>query len=181
MNHETLHYFFPDRILAGIEYVKNKSFALAYIPLNLAVCAQATGRVFYIEVSGGIKLQGLGLTDEPIFDIRGRAVLEFGDFLVPFDADRDGQIETGETTTVTRFTLDASGTIKIIKLGNIGSAAAHFVLQTGQTPSGNPELWGVAKIQANLEFLEAYGVFIEGSATLQAFFSELLTHGEWIV
>src|SRR6185436_15163932 len=60
-----------------------------------------------------------------------------------------------------------NGTIKIIKLGNIGSAAARFVLQTGDTVSGQPEFWGVAKIQANLDFLKNYGIFVEGSATLQ--------------
>jgi hypothetical protein len=69
--------------------------------------------------------------------------------------------------TVARFTLDANGTIKIIKLGNIGSAAARFVLQAGGTVSGLPELWGVAKIQANLDFLKNYGIFVEGSAMLQ--------------
>ena len=34
------------------------------------------GKVFYIEISGGIKLQGLGFTDEPIVDIRGGVTLE---------------------------------------------------------------------------------------------------------
>jgi hypothetical protein len=129
--------------------------------------AQATGKVFYIEISGGFKLQGLGFADEPIVDIRGRVLLQFGDYEVPFDEDENGTIETGETTTVSRFSLDASGTIKIIELGNIGSVAARFIFQTGDTPSGNPEFWGVAKIQANLEFLEPMGVFIEGAATLQ--------------
>jgi hypothetical protein len=70
-------------------------------------------------------------------------------------------------STVARFTLDANGTIKIIKLGNIGSAAARFVLQAGGTVSGLPEFWGVAKIQANLDFLKNYGIFVEGSALLQ--------------
>ena len=68
---------------------------------------------------------------------------------------------------VARFSIDASGTIKIIKLGNIGSVAARFILQTGDTLSGNPEFWGVAKIQANLDFLKNYGIFAEGSAMLQ--------------
>jgi hypothetical protein len=116
---------------------------------------QSVGRVFYIEISGGIKLQGLGFTDEPIIDIRGKVTLEIGDF----------QLTNGNI--IKRFTIDASGTIKIIKLGNIGSAAARFVLQAGATVSGNPEFWGVAKIQANLDFLKNYGIFVEGSALLQ--------------
>ena len=111
--------------------------------------------VFFIEISGGIKLEGLGFTDEPIIDIRGGVTLEIGDF----------QLTNGDI--VKRFTLDANGTIKIIKLGNIGSAAARFVLQTGATVSGSPEFWGVAKIQANLDFLKNYGIFAEGSALLQ--------------
>ncbi|HTD67964.1 MAG TPA: hypothetical protein VK846_15675, partial [Candidatus Limnocylindria bacterium] len=125
---------------------------------------EAVGRVFYIEISGGIKLQGLGFTDEPIIDIRGRVVLEIGDFQI---ADGNGDGIADDPTIVKHFTLEASGTIKIIKLGNIGSAAARFVLLTGDTVSGNPEFWGVAKIQANFDFLKNYGIFADGSAMLQ--------------
>ena len=111
--------------------------------------------IFYVEISGGIKLQGLGFTDEPIIDIRGGLKLEMGLFT------------TADGGTKGRFTLDASGTIKVIKLGNIGSAAARFVFEAGDTASGKPEFWGVAKIQANLDFLKNYGIFVEGSALLQ--------------
>ena len=41
------------------------------------------------------------------------------------------------------------------------------MLQAGDTVSGDPEFWGVAKIQANLDFLKNYGIFVEGSALLQ--------------
>ena len=115
----------------------------------------AVGKIFFIEISGGIKLQGLGFTDEPIIDIRGGVKLEVGDFVLDNGA------------TIKRFSVDANGTIKIIKLGNIGSAAARFVLQTGDTVSGQPEFWGVVKVQANLDFLKNYGIFVEGEATLQ--------------
>jgi hypothetical protein len=57
---------------------------------------QSVGRVFYIEISGGIKLQGLGFTDEPIIDIRGKVTLEIGDF----------QLTNGNI--IKRFTIDAS-------------------------------------------------------------------------
>ncbi|MCK4537152.1 MAG: hypothetical protein KAT93_09065, partial [Desulfuromonadales bacterium] len=87
-----------------------------------------------------------GFTDEPIIDIRGKVSLEFGSDSIK---------------------LEASGTIKIIKLGNVGSAAALFVLKIGNTASGLPEFWGVAKIQANLDFLKNVGLFVEGSAMLQ--------------
>src|SRR6185503_16277210 len=99
--------------------------------------------------------QGLGFTDEPIIDIRGKVTLEVGDFVLT------------NGSTIKRFSLDAAGTIKIIKIGNIGSAAARFILQTGDTVSGSPEFWGVAKIQANLDLLKNYGIFVEGSAMLQ--------------
>jgi hypothetical protein len=41
---------------------------------------QAASQVFFIEISGGMKLQGLGFTDEPIIDIRGAVTLEIGKF-----------------------------------------------------------------------------------------------------
>jgi hypothetical protein len=44
---------------------------------------QSLGKVFFIEISGGIKLQGLGFTDEPIIDIRGGVTLEIGMFVLP--------------------------------------------------------------------------------------------------
>ena len=117
---------------------------------------QSVGKVFFIEISGGVKLQGLGFTDEPIIDIRGGVTLEIGDYVLP---ERQHRSSASPSTP--------HGTIKIIKLGNIGSAAARFVLQTGDTVSGDPEFWGVAKIQANFDFLKNYGIFADGSALLQ--------------
>ncbi|MBT8144808.1 MAG: hypothetical protein KJO55_08905, partial [Gammaproteobacteria bacterium] len=125
----------------------------------------AAGRIFFIEIGGGIALEALGFTDEPIIEMRAKVVLEFGNYDIAIDTDGDGLNDS--TTQVTRFSIDASGTIKIIKLGNIGSAAARFVLQTGDTPSGGVEFWGIVKIQANLDFLKNYGIFIEASAMLQ--------------
>src|SRR5262249_7937200 len=51
--------------------------------------------------------------------------------------------------------------------GNIGSAAARFVLLSGTSFSDAPQFWGVAKIEANLEFLQQYGIYAQGEATLQ--------------
>src|SRR5690606_1380938 len=65
-----------------------------------------------------------------------------------------------------RFTLDASGTIDVYKIGNIASAAATFVLETGDTLS-DTSLCGVAAFQTNFDFLLAYGIDLRGSALLQ--------------
>ena len=121
----------------------------------------ATGDIFFIDIGGRIRLEApfLGF-DEPIIEMRARVTLEFGEYEVA-----DG---SGGTITVNRFSLDASGTIKIIKLGNIGSAAARFIFQTVEDENGDRmEFWGVLKIQANLDFLKNYGIFIEASALLQ--------------
>ena len=99
-------------------------------------------RVFFIEISGKMLLQAFGFTDEPILEIRGKVVLEIGTVHV---VDHD----------VTRFTLDASGTVKVIKLGNIASGAAHFVLEIGGG-LGDTKLYGVAAFETNLAFLHPY-------------------------
>ena len=101
-------------------------------------------RVFFIEISGKMMLQAFGFTDpnDPIIEIRGKVVLEIGTVHV---VDHD----------VARFTLDASGTVKVIKLGNIASGAAHFVLEIGGG-LGDTKLYGVAAFETNLAFLHPY-------------------------
>jgi hypothetical protein len=106
--------------------------------------------VFFIELSGGLELNGLGFLDEPILEIRGKVALEIG-------ADLPDLF----------FSVFASGTVKVIKLGNIGSIAAKFVLKVALDFSEFPQFWGVAKIQANFEFLQSLGIDLEGSALLQ--------------
>src|SRR5204863_9576641 len=84
-------------------------------------------RVFFIDISGGLELNLADLTkDEPVLEIRGKVSLEIGS--------KDGH---------PRFTLTASGTIKVIKIGNIASGAASFVLETGDS-LGDTKFWGVA-------------------------------------
>ncbi|MEP7335688.1 MAG: hypothetical protein ABI717_07900, partial [Actinomycetota bacterium] len=99
-------------------------------------------RVFFIEISGKISLEAFGFLDEPILEIRGKVVLEIG------------QVNVGGVN-VTRFSLDASGTVKVIKLGNIASGAAHLVLEIGGG-LGNTKLYGVAAFETNLAFLHPY-------------------------
>ena len=79
----------------------------------------AIGQVFFIDISGSIELRLADLFDgEPIIEIRGKASFEAGKRLV-------GGVEK------TRLSFTASGTIKVIKLGNIASGAASFVLEFG--------------------------------------------------
>ena len=100
-------------------------------------------RVFFIEISGKMSLQAFGFTAEPILEIRGRVVMEIG------------TVTLSPGHTVTRFTLDASGTVTVIKLGNIASGAAHFVLEIGGG-LGDTKLYGVAAFETNLSFLHPY-------------------------
>ena len=111
-------------------------------------------RVFFIDISGEIKLQAFGFTDpnDPIIDIRGKVTLEFGQVVV-------------SGVNVTQITFDASGTVKIIKIGNIASGAAHFVFQSDGSIS-NTKLYGVAAFETNLDFLHPYAD-ITGRVVLQ--------------
>ena len=111
--------------------------------------AQAEGgRVFFIDISGGLELNALGVLDEPLLEIRGAVSIEL-DFAGG------------------RFSIDASGTVKLYKVGNIASGAARFILQTANTLSGDPEFWGVMKLQTNLDFLQEFGIIAEASVLLQ--------------
>ena len=115
-------------------------------------------RVFFISLSGGENLQAGGLfgdtPEEPLLAIRGMVELQIGTVM-----QSDGSM-------VNRFELTASGTMTVIKLGNIASGAAVFILQTSDGLS-NIEFWGVAAIQTNFDFLQQYGIFLSGSALIE--------------
>ncbi|HEX6131015.1 MAG TPA: hypothetical protein VF044_04745, partial [Actinomycetota bacterium] len=112
-------------------------------------------KVFFIDISGGMQLWFVPLVpDEPVLEIRGKVTLEFG------------KRTLADGTQRFRFTLDASGTIDVYKIGNIASGAASFVLETGGT-LGTTEFWGVAAFATNLDFLLDYGIELKGSILLQ--------------
>ena len=145
-----------------------------------AAAGQAPDKVFFIDISGKMTLQLADLFDEPLLEIRGKVSLEIGDRKVK-DNNNCYVYPTGTVTQLVagcnvplvgdttepikrfRFALRASGTIKVIKLGNIASGAASFVLETGD----EIQFWGVAAFQTNFEFLEQYGIYLKGSALLQ--------------
>ena len=111
--------------------------------------------MFFIALSGGMNLQAGGLfgdtPDEPLLAITGSVELTIG---------------TDPVTHDTRIELTASGTITVIKIGNIASGAADFVLQTGSSLS-DIEFYGVAAIQTNFDFLQQYGVYLSGMALIE--------------
>ncbi|HEY9249312.1 MAG TPA: hypothetical protein VIO38_09285, partial [Rariglobus sp.] len=144
--------------------------------LSFTVRKPATS--FYISLSGGITLNGAGFTSEPLLDIRGS---------VNFEAK---EVDGGGV----RFQLDFNGTIKVIYLGNLGSVAGIFVLDTSSpvndaevltvreffadfgvtigagVAAGDiklPKLWGVIKLESNLDFLKTIGIDIKLAGTLQ--------------
>ena len=75
-------------------------------------------------------------------------------------------IGTDPVTHDTHIELTASGTITVIKIGNIASGAADFVLQTGSSLS-DIEFYGVAAIQTNFDFLQQYGIYLSGMALIE--------------
>ncbi|HEX6130520.1 MAG TPA: hypothetical protein VF044_02260, partial [Actinomycetota bacterium] len=65
-------------------------------------------KVFFIDISGALELRLADLFPEPLLEIRGKVTLEIGVRTLPDGSQRG------------RFTLDASGTIKLIDpIGNI--------------------------------------------------------------
>ncbi len=107
---------------------------------------QTTQQVFFIKISGELLLNDAGLTAGPLVDITGSVMLT---------------IAAGPV-----FTLDASGTVFVYKLGNIASGAAHFVLNSG-AGLALPELYGVLKLDTNFGFLKPYGITAQATAVLE--------------
>ena len=112
---------------------------------NVEGQTESADRIFFIELSGGMMLQSAGLFEEPLLHARGRVLIE---------------------VSGNRLTLNASGTLEVIKLGNVGSGAAAFVLEVGD-PLTATKFWGVAAFATNLTFLEQFGIFAGGSVLLQ--------------
>ena len=123
--------------------------AMTFHVYQQAQADDAGGRVFFIELAGGMQLDAFGLLEEGqhLMEIRGRVVLEI-DF------------ERGLVT------LDMSGTMKLYKIGNVASAAGHFVLDNTHQYSDSPQFWGVLAFETNLTALEPFGVKLYGACVL---------------
>lgn len=139
--------------------------------LEQEVTVRAGATTFFLQLEGGLTLQTAGLLDEPILSVRGT---------VDFEA------------SASQFVLDFAGTFEVIYLGNIASAAGHFVLDLGSdddsvtvgdlladvgvtvAPENEevaltplPKLWGVVKLQTNFAPLRQVGIDLEAAALLQ--------------
>ncbi|MCG8701351.1 MAG: hypothetical protein MI922_25075, partial [Bacteroidales bacterium] len=135
---------------------------------------------FFISLEGGVALNSAGLLDEPIMENRGYVIFE-----------------AKQTDSLPRLEVEFGGTFKMIYLGNIASAAGKFILDppnlTGEPdpdavtvrefmtelgvpdaligPEADlaylPKLWGVVKLETNLEKLKEIGIDLKVEALLQ--------------
>ncbi len=77
----------------------------------------------------------------------------------------DKVLDAAGNVIETRLTLDFQGTARVVYLGNIASVAGRFVLVT--PASGNPQFWGVIKLDTNFEMLLPLGIDADLFAMLQ--------------
>jgi hypothetical protein len=126
---------------------------LSNIPdqVNLLVLSGelALGRdsdAFTITLAGDIALYN-PLNNDQLFDIEGSVILT---------------VSTSGSDT--RLMLDASGSISVLYLGTIASAAAEFILFFPAT--GNPQFWGVADLVINPASMIKFGLNLNVFAQL---------------
>ena len=103
---------------------------------------------FFIELSGGLRLEAAGFTKDPLLEIKADITLE---------------IDTARKV----FTLTFSGQLSLIKLGTVGSTSGRFVLDTSNKTADAPQFWGVATLETNFDALKPYGIDLFGKGTLQ--------------
>ncbi|MCC6235017.1 MAG: calcium-binding protein, partial [Verrucomicrobiales bacterium] len=149
---------------------------------------------FFIELEGGVTLDLAGAlpNGEKLLEIRGHVLFEALD-------------SNGSAAGGLRFQLDFDGTFRVFYLGNLGSVAGRFVLDTtfpvdpltgARLPdpdavtvggwlvdlgvpisSGDlnsapfnielPKLWGVVKLESNLEALKNLGIDLKLAGLLE--------------
>ncbi len=110
------------------------------------VAGATNQQVFFISISGQLLLNDAGLTSQPLIDMTGNVTITI--------------------SPEPNFTLSATGTVDVYKVGNVASGAAYFVLNTGNGLS-TPELYGVLKLDTNFGFLIPYGITAQATAVLE--------------
>ncbi len=101
---------------------------------------------FNITLAGDIALYN-PLNNDQLFNIEGSVILS---------------VSTAGSDT--RLMLDASGSISVMYLGTIASAAAEFILFFPET--GNPQFWGVADLVINPASMIKFGLNLNVFAQL---------------
>ena len=115
-----------------------------------------TQTAFFISILGDVRLDdptGFISGTNPLVDITGTA-------MITFSAQNNSPV----------FTLDASGTMSIYRIGNIASGAAHFVVNMAplaDNPPQPPLIYGAIAIDTNLGFLKSLDITANVQALLE--------------
>ena len=126
-------------------FATNDGAANAEKSQGFNVIGQAT--TFEIIIEGAIALY-IPFVNEELFAIEGKVV-----------------VSTSMAASEARIMLEAQGSIRVIYLGTIASAAAKLVLAIPKV--GDPQLWGVVNLEANFAKLLAIGIDLDVFAELK--------------
>jgi hypothetical protein len=154
LGNNTFRYLYQGQLDTGIMEVQFIEGAWADTAGNLGQASTSAIKIltesesFFIEISGGIVLNGAGFLDEPIIELSGEIIMEFD-------------------TTRSVFQLDFNAQLALYKLGSVGAVAGRFVVDNSRTVSDNIQIWGVAALRTNFSFLEQYGLYLSAEGTLQ--------------
>ncbi|MDB4600633.1 hypothetical protein OAG97_02815, partial [Akkermansiaceae bacterium] len=154
LGNNTFRYLYQGQLDTGIMEVQFIEGAWADTAGNLGQASTSAIKIltesesFFIEISGGIVLNGAGFLDEPIIELSGEIIMEF-------DTERSV------------FSLDFNAQLALYKLGSVGAVAGRFVVDNSRTVSDNIQIWGVAALRTNFSFLEQYGLYLSAEGTLQ--------------
>ncbi|MDC0296391.1 hypothetical protein OAK95_01935, partial [Akkermansiaceae bacterium] len=154
LGNNTFRYLYQGQLDTGIMEVQFIEGAWADTAGNLGQASTSAIKIltesesFFIEISGGIVLNGAGFLDEPIIELSGEIIMEF-------DTERSV------------FSLDFNAQLALYKLGSVGASAGRFVIDNSRTVSDNIQIWGVAALRTNFSFLEQYGLYLSAEGTLQ--------------
>ena len=121
-------------------------------------CQDESGRptpdkVFFIDLSGGMELRLADISPEPLLEIRGKVTLEIGNEL------RDGN----------KFRVHARrlGHDQGLSSSATSPRAPRSSCSRSATASTTSSSGASPPFAANLEFLEQYGIYLQGSVLLQ--------------
>ena len=110
-----------------------------------------------LNLEGGMIVQApLGA----VGDITGTGIQDTEIFTI------EGGVRLTIDTATPSFIVDVNGTMSMVYLGTIGSAAGQFVLEVPALDEA-PKLYGVLRIESGLDKLEQIGIELNADAMLQ--------------